>query len=508
MIIALVGLPGVGKSRIGRELAARLGYEFFDTDHLLAAEHGKPAGELYRAVGETAYREIETDALRRALDGDGRVVSTGGGTVLREENRRLLVRARVIGLNARDEHLLGRLRGGAGRPVLQPDPAQQLRVLRLHRAPLYEELAEAWFWTETTPARTVQRILALLSLERLAPGVYLGRGARHQVGALAGMGRVALFQQPGVDGAWGAQLQSALAAGGREVVARTLPDGEAAKTLTVYGDCLGFLAQAQLARDDAIVALGGGALTDAAGFVASTYLRGLRLILVPTTLLAQVDAALGGKTGINLEAGKNLAGSFYPAHATVIDPEILRSLPIDRFREGLAEVVKIGVGLDAELFAAVESWPRLPAGQALDFAIGRAAQAKLRLVEEDPHEKGDRALLNLGHTLAHAVEAASGYAESHGRAVSIGLSAICRYAQIRYGFPDAARVVGALRRLGLPTEYAGDPAAMRAFIARDKKRQNGRTRFVVPTAVGASTVVAVEDGEVDLLIQCASASGV
>lgn len=506
MIIALVGLPGVGKSRIGRELAGRLGYEFFDTDHLLAAEHGKPAGELYHAVGETAYRQLETEALRRALEGDGRVVSTGGGTVLREENRRLLARARVIGLNARDEHLLGRLRGGAGRPVLQPDPTQQLRVLRTHRSPLYEGLAEAWFWTESAPTRTVQRILDLLALERLAPGVYLGRGARHLVGALAGMGRVALLQQPSVEGLWGVQLRRSLSAGGRDVLVRTLPDGEAAKTLRVYGDCLEFLAGAQLARDDAVVALGGGALTDAAGFAASTYLRGVRLVLVPTTLLAQVDAALGGKTGINLEAGKNLAGSFYPAHATVIDPETLRSLPIDLFREGLAEVVKIAVGLDGELFAAVESWPRLPAGPGLDRAIGMAARAKLRLVEEDPHEQGNRALLNLGHTLAHAVEAASGYGVSHGRAVSIGLSAICRYAEIRHGFP-AARVVEALRRLGLPTEYEGDAAVLRTFIARDKKRQNGRIRFVVPTAIGASTVVAVDDTEVDLLIRCARGTG-
>lgn len=499
----MVGLPGVGKSRIGRELAGRLGYEFVDTDHLLAAEHQKPTADLYNAVGEDAYRQLETDMLHTALDGDRRIVSTGGGTVLRAENRRLLKGVRVIGLNARDEHLLGRLRGGAGRPVLQPDPAQILPVLRSERSPLYRELAEAWFWTETSPGRTVDRIEAFLQLERLMPGVYFGRGARTHAGSFSGMGSAALFHQPTVSDPWAAQVQRSLALGGRRVAVRTLPDGEDAKTMAVYGETLDFLAGEGLERSDPVVAVGGGALCDIAGFVAATYLRGVPLISVPTSLLGQVDAALGGKTGINLGAGKNLVGSFHPASATLIDPEILRTLPLELFRDGLAEVVKIGVGLDSRLFAAIESWPRLPAGPALDHAISRTARAKLRLVVQDPREQGDRILLNLGHTLGHAVEAASGYTVSHGCAVSIGLAAISRYAAGRHGFSGAERVVASLRKLGLPTEYAGDDAALRHFIRQDKKRQAGKIRFVIPTEIGRSTVVTAEDEDLSLLLKAA-----
>lgn len=502
MTIALVGLPGVGKSRIGRELAARLGYEFVDTDHLLAAEHGMPAGEFFRAVGEAAYREHETRMLQRALDGDRRVVSTGGGTIVRAENRRLLTGARVIGLNARDEHLLPRLRGGTGRPVLQPDPASSLAMLRTVRLPLYREVAEAWFWTETTPARTVDRIITFLELTTLARGVYFGRGARHHAGAFAGTGQVALLMQPSVAEPWGGQMRRSLAAGGRTVQVHVLPDGEEAKTLGVYGAGLDLLARDGLERSDPVVALGGGALCDVAGFLAATYLRGVPLVSVPTSLLGMVDAAIGGKTGINLEAGKNLAGSFYPARATLLDPELLRTLPGPLFRDGLAEVVKVAVGLDRELFRAVESWPRLPAGPALDFAIARAAGAKLRLTIEDPQEHGDRVLLNLGHTLGHAVEAASGFSVSHGQAVSIGLAAVCRYAALRHGFSAAQRVVGALRKLGLPTEYSGDRAALRHYIAHDKKRVAGQVRLVIPAEIGRSHAVAVGDSDVELLIQC------
>ena len=502
MIIALVGLPGAGKTRIGRELAERLEYEFVDTDHLLQQRHGTPPGELFAKLGTERFREEEARVLEEALAGERRVVSTGGGTILREENRARLRRVRVIGLTARDSQLLGRLRGGKGRPVLEPDPAERLRVLRRERSPLYEEVAEAWFWTESAPGRAVDRIYSFLQLERLSAGVYFGRGARRHAGAFSGFGKSMVLMQPSVRGAWGQALLAQVRYGGRQATEIVVPDGDAAKEIGIYRDILSQAAQFGLGRDEPVLALGGGAVCDLGGFVAASYLRGVPLVLVPTTLLAQADAALGGKTGLNLPEGKNLVGAFYPSRATLIDPETLRSLPHAAFRDGLSEVLKCGVGLDAELFAAAEGWPRLPAGAQLDFAIARAATAKLRIVEDDPFERsGERAKLNLGHTVAHAIEAQTGYQLSHGRAVAIGLAAIARYAKARHGFRDADRVIATLRRLGLPTSWPGDPQSLLPYIGRDKKRQAGRLRLVVPTRIGSCELVDADPEEALRLAQ-------
>ncbi|MDA8345907.1 MAG: bifunctional shikimate kinase/3-dehydroquinate synthase [Thermaerobacter sp.] len=502
MIVALVGLPGAGKTRIGRELAERLQFEFLDTDHLLQSRYGKPVGELLISMGTSRFRDEESRVLAEALSGDRRIVSTGGGTILRQENRDRLREVRVIGLTARDGQLLGRLRGGKGRPVLEPDPAERLRALRWERGPLYEEVAEAWFWTESAPSRAVDRIYSFLQLDRLGPGVYFGRGARRHAGAFSGFGKSMLLMQPTVREAWGESLLAQLHYGGRQTADVVVPDGDAAKELPIYENLLSRAAQFGMGRDEPVLALGGGAVCDLAGYVAATYLRGVPLVLVPTTVLAQADAALGGKTGLNLAEGKNLVGAFYPARATLIDPETLRTLPHAAFRDGLSEVVKCGVGLDAELFAAAERWPRLPAGPHLDFAISRAAGTKLRIVASDPFEKsGERAKLNLGHTIAHAVEAQSGFTVTHGRAVAIGLSAVARYAAARHGFRDAARVIATLRRLGLPTSWSGDPQSLLPFIGRDKKRQAGRLRLVVPTRIGSCELVEVGSEDALLLAQ-------
>ncbi len=500
MIVALVGLPGAGKTRIGRELAQRLRFEFLDTDHLLQSRFGLPAGELYESLGEERFRAEESIVLAQALEGESRVVSTGGGTILRAENRELLHRVRVVGLTARDGQLLGRLRGGKGRPVLSPDPAQRLQDLRRVRSPLYEEVAEAWFWTESAPGRAVDRIQSFLQMQRLGPGVYFGRGARRHAGGFSGFGKSLLVQQPSVREVWGGPLLAQLRYGGRQVQDALVPDGDTAKEVSVYASLLEQAARFGMGRDESVVALGGGAVCDLAGFVAATYLRGVPLVLVPTTVLAQADAALGGKTGINLPEGKNLVGAFHPARATLIDPETLRTLPHGAFRDGLSEVVKCGVGLDAELFAAAERWPRLPAGPQLDFAISRAAAAKVAIVAADPFERsGERAKLNLGHTVAHAIEAQSGYAVSHGRAVAIGLAAIARYAAAHHGFREAPRVIATLRRLGLPTSWSGDPRALLPYIGRDKKRHAGRLRLVVPLRIGSCELVEVGEEAAETL---------
>ncbi len=495
MIIALVGLPGAGKTRIGRELAERLGYAFLDTDQMLHERLGLPAAELYERLGEAAFRDEETRSLREALSGGDRVVSTGGGTVLRPDNRRLLREVRVLGLTARDPQLLARLRGGRGRPVLAPNPADRLQVLRRDRLPLYEEVAEAWFWTESAPSRAVERIVDFLALRRLERNVYFGRGARRFAGSFTGFGRSLLLTQPPLVEGWARSLTDTLRYGERQVTLEVVPDGEEAKAFAVYEGLVRRMASLAMTRDEAVVAVGGGAVTDLGGFLAASYMRGVPLVLVPTTVVGQADAALGGKTGINLPEGKNLVGAFYPARATLVDPETLRTLPLPQFRDGLAEVVKCGVGLDAELFAACAAWRRPPAGSALDFALERAAQAKLRLVALDPREAGERAKLNLGHTAGHAVEAASGYQLSHGRSVAIGLAAVARLAERRYAFKQARDVLEVLRRLGLPTYYQSDPDRLWEYLVHDKKHGSHSLRIVVPRRLGLCEVVRVEEEE-------------
>jgi 3-dehydroquinate synthetase/shikimate kinase len=495
VIVALVGLPGAGKTRIGRELAERLGLQFLDTDQMLQERLGAPAAELYERLGEAAFRDEETRTLKEALSGRDRVVSTGGGTVLRPDNRRLLRNVRVLGLTARDPQLLSRLRGGRGRPVLAPNPADRLQILRRDRLPFYEEVAEAWFWTESAPTRAVERIVEFLALERLGTGVYFGRGARRFVGSFSGFGGSLLLTQPPLAEGWARALLDNLRYGERRATMEVVPDGEAAKDFRVYEGLLRRMAERGMTRDETVVAVGGGAVTDLGGFLAASYMRGVPLILVPTTVVGQADAALGGKTGINLPEGKNLVGAFYPARATLVDPDTLRTLPLNQFRDGLAEVVKCGVGLDAELFAACAAWRRPPAGAALDFALARAARAKLRVVAADPRESGERAKLNLGHTAGHAVEAASGYRLSHGRAVSVGLAAIARLAERRYAFAQAADVLALLRRLDLPTHYQGDPQDLWGYLVHDKKHGSLGYRLVVPLRIGRCEVVSVDEEE-------------
>lgn len=275
----------------------------------------------------------------------------------------------------------------------------------------------------------------------------------------------------------------------------TLPDGEAHKTLdTVRGLYDAFLG-AGLERGGAVVALGGGVVGDTAGFAAATYLRGVALVQAPTTLLAMLDASLGGKVGVNLPRGKNLAGAFVRPSFVAADPETLETLPPIELRNGLAEMVKAALIGDPALFTELEAG----AEPAAPDRIRRAAAVKLAIVAEDPYEHGRRALLNLGHTFAHAIELVSGYGLAHGQAVAMGLVLSARLAHAR-GLCDAelpARIERLLAALELPAATDLDAGAVIDAMAADKKRHAGRRRFVLPRAVG--DVIVVEDISVEMV---------
>jgi 3-dehydroquinate synthase len=350
--------------------------------------------------------------------------------------------------------------------------------------------------------------------------VHLGPGLLHDAGPILrklGMsGTVAVVTNPLVGRLYANVLCPSLQAAGFSPVMVEMPDGEAHKTLATVAMLYGEFVRCRLERSSAVLALGGGVVGDVTGFAAATFLRGLPLVQVPTTLLAMVDSSLGGKTGVDLPAGKNLVGAFCQPSAVLGDTNTLATLPPAEVRGGLAEVVKSAVIGDPELFDILEAEARCgdlgcwyqsaqangSTGEDVRIAIiRRAAAVKVAVVAADPTEQGRRAVLNLGHTIGHAVEQASGYGYRHGEAVSIGLVAATRMA-VRLGLcaPEVAqRVEVLLQGIGLPVRYTGiEPPAVLASLSVDKKRRQGRARWVVPLAIG---VVIITDEVPQELVQ-------
>lgn len=312
--------------------------------------------------------------------------------------------------------------------------------------------------------------------------------------------RVHCIADTTVDALYGITLRRSLHDAGLDYSTSLLPPGEPTKTLATAAGIFDDLVDQRLERQDVIVSLGGGVTTDLAGFVAATYQRGIAVVHVPTTLLAQVDAALGGKTGVNLPRGKNLVGAFHQPRAVVCDVGVLASLPVREFRAGLAEVVKCAVIADADFFAEIERQAAHGAEALrrdaawLAQAVARTASIKIAIVTRDEREAGERALLNFGHTVGHALEAATGYATFlHGEAVAIGMIAACHLSEAMGKAPAGTveRVERLLIQLGLPVTAGHlEAAAVLDKLQYDKKMKDGKTRFVLTRGVGSATVAA------------------
>ncbi|MDP9494415.1 MAG: 3-dehydroquinate synthase [Actinomycetota bacterium] len=321
--------------------------------------------------------------------------------------------------------------------------------------------------------------------------VIVGEGLLDDVlPAREGRQRVAILTQPGAT-RYALEIARSLRDEGLGVEVIGLPDREEAKTLTVAETVYETLARFGLGRHDTVVGVGGGSVSDLAGFVAGTWLRGVEAVHVPTTLLAAVDAAIGGKTGVNL-AGKNLVGLFWHPSRVVVDVDILKGLPSSLVREGLVEALKAGLVGDPELFAMIE---RSGTGADLEEVVARSVTVKARVVGEDERELGVRAVLNLGHTVGHAIEFASPL--SHGESVGIGLVAAARISEIRLGFEEANRISESIRGLDLPTKVTGlDRARVVDLLRHDKKRDAEGIRMVLLRAIGAPVVQHVNGDDV------------
>ena len=316
--------------------------------------------------------------------------------------------------------------------------------------------------------------------------VLIGSGILSDLGAetakLGKSSKIAIVSDSNVWPLYGKIASDSLENDGFSVVSFVFPAGEESKNGSTYLELLNFLAQNQLTRSDMIVALGGGVVGDLAGFAAATYLRGIRFIQVPTTLLAAVDSSVGGKTAIDLPAGKNLAGAFCQPSLVLCDIDTLNTLPDEIFRDGCAEVIKYGILYDPSLFAQLEQ-------QGLSFdreaVIARCVELKRDVVMEDEFDTGARMKLNLGHTIGHGVEAVSNFSISHGKAVAIGMAIVSRASHC----PHNDRITGILKLFGLPTHTDFDSESLFKSALSDKKRSGGTVNLIIPKRIGQCDIV-------------------
>jgi shikimate kinase/3-dehydroquinate synthase len=483
--IACIGFMGAGKSTAAISAADALGWSAVDVDREIEDQLGKPIERVFAEDGEAAFRAAEERITLELLTrGDSSVVALGGGAVMNERVRAALAGHLVIWLDIPVEDAWARVQG-SGRPLAREQG--RFRELYAEREPVYQALAEI-----TVPASRSDEMAAVLRAAESSPPDTRLLWAASDSGdypAYVGTGLLTHHRY------WPATVE------GRRFM---VSDGNVAR---IYADCLGplsgrvtvmpgeqsktvahadivwtELAQAGMTRRDIVVALGGGVVGDLAGFCAATYQRGVRYVQVPTTLLAQVDSAYGGKTGVDLPEAKNYVGAYHQPAAVLADPAALATLPPAELAAGFAEVLKTALIAGGELWRSI----RAGADPTAPEVVLACARAKLRIVAVDERDAGARQVLNLGHTIGHAIETVTGYARyRHGEAVALGLLAALRLS----GQPDLREEVALLLDArGLPTALNGvDPDAVVMATARDKKRVGeGPVPFVLLDRPGAA----------------------
>jgi shikimate kinase/3-dehydroquinate synthase len=525
--VVLTGFSGSGKSTVALLLAARLGWRPVDLDQDIEIETGLTIPEIFATHGEASFRRMEREHLVRACGLNRVVIATGGGACVDEAlwSDELLRRpgTLVITLDAHPEEMLNRMRkqaemqgGGAERPMLAADdPLRRIDELKRTRQEAYDRAHVTLPVDRITADLVADEILQMVRPSLLEPcvtmnaasgstRVHIGQGATDFAGELIKetypkAQRAWIVSDANVDALHGKDVETTLLAFGLRPHRLAVPSGEGSKSLATAGQLYDWLLNGGIERGDVVVALGGGVIGDLSGFVAATALRGVGLVQIPTTLLAMVDSSIGGKTGINHEAGKNLIGAFYQPPLVVIDTRFLATLPPRELRSGFGEIVKHAIiqpstpnGDRADLIRFLERNAhnfRLLTEPVTSYAISRNIELKAAVVEHDERETGIRAFLNFGHTLGHAIEAA-GYRLLHGEAVAVGMRAAMRIGRDMGTATDlhVQNVDALLDQYGLPKRAAVDPAQVMALIGIDKKRKAGRLRWVLPIQDGGVTM--------------------
>lgn len=507
----LSGFMATGKSTVGRMLSESLRVPFVDTDAVIADETGKTVGEVFASEGEGRFRDRETALVLPMLeDPTPRVICFGGGTVtIPRVRHRALERTTVVTLTATAETIVERVPSLPDRPnLLTSSPLDRARDLLAQRREIYAECHATVSTEGRTPEQIAARVLEVAQLDALA----MPLGARSYVVELTTEDPARLTAalrelQPSslvvvtdtnVDAARGAWLADATANITCPRVTIPITPGEQSKTLATVSKIWDAALGASVDRDTVVIAFGGGVVGDLAGFAASTLLRGMRCVQIPTSLLAMVDSSVGGKTAFDHAAGKNLIGTFFQPSRVVVDLEHLTTLPERERAAGLAEVVKIALVCDGTLLEVLErNTTAIRAGYTdmLRDVVRAAVEAKIRVVRDDEREGGVRALLNLGHTVGHALEAHGGFARLlHGEAVAIG-TVVEIAATERLGLTpagNAARAKALFEALGLPTEASVDELrAAWPYVLSDKKRASTTLKLPIVTAPGSGTVAKV-----------------
>lgn len=526
--IYLIGFSGAGKSAVGRSTARLLGWRFEDADEHIIERAGKAVERIFAEDGEPAFRELERATIAEFAREERIVVSTGAGSVMHDQSLGgMLGSGLVVALEARPETVYRRLShiaelDGAeamARPMLQSDdPLGRIESLKRERQWAYARA----HWTVHTDDLTIEQaahevvrawrrlgapsaweddpeLAATVRLEQGAYPVFVGWDTlEEQLGrrlAQTGFsGRAFIVCDSNVVHPYGRAAQRSLHAAGIEMGLFTFPAGEASKTLATATILYEWLAERRVERRDVIVAVGGGVVGDLAGYVAATFLRGIRVVQVPTSLTAMVDSSIGGKTGVDLPIAKNMVGAFHHPSMVLADVSALRTLPERALREGWAEAVKHGLALEAGLVDLYEE--HADALQSLDpelttHAVAWNAAVKARIVSADEREaSGLRQLLNYGHTIGHGLEAAAGYdAYLHGEAVAIGMTGAARLGMLEGVTPPelVERQASLIARFGLPSAYMGvEPEAILEAMSRDKKTTAGQISWVLLDGVGSS----------------------
>jgi len=532
MHLFLYGPPGSGKTTIGQILAQRLDLPFIDLDALIVETARQSIPDIFAAEGEAGFRARESDALRRVIDGAPAVVGLGGGALLRDENRaRAEAAGEVLCFEADTATLEGRVHRAPGtRPLLhtpasdcvQPPRAGQgkpIAQLLAERAGHYASFPRRVTVSDRPPEETANAAQAALGRFRIsgmgsAYDVYTGEGVIATLGerfrSLSGGDRTVIVGDSHTLPLYGERVAAALSAQGVTVSQVAIPAGEATKTIDTVGSLWSAFLKAGIERGHTVIALGGGVTGDLTGFAAATWLRGMRWIGIPTTLLAMVDSGLGGKTGADLPEGKNLIGAFHPPSLVLADTSTLASLPVRELRCGLAEAIKHAVIADPGL---LDELPRFGFCRSADADascsclagqpwvapfVARAMAVKVRVIQEDPFEKGFRAALNLGHTIGHGIEKATHFSVQHGEAVAIGTVLEARLSEVLGLAPPglASQLAEAFASVGLPVAVPTgiDLNEVTAAITLDKKKAAGKVRFALPAAIGdVRTGITVDD---------------
>lgn len=515
--IYLIGPSGSGKSTVARQIAGLTGYHSLDLDDIITERIGMSIANFFATFGEPAFRAIERDALLNSAEQRQVVVATGGGIVVDPRNWvTMRPHAAILSLNAGPEELISRIQAQSDesdiRPLLAGDALGRIRAQLDVRGPLYAQ-ADASIATDHLSAPDVAssavEIATALHTSGAIPhcslitpstrsDIWVGAGAFDHLPQLLerrwpGSGKRWIITDENVASHWLQSAETLLQTDGSPVESLVVPAGESSKSMQSVDRLVTELTSRGVHRQDVIIALGGGVVGDLAGFVAAITLRGLSIAQIPTSLLAMVDSSVGGKTGVNLPAGKNLAGAFYQPGIVIVDPRFLDTLPRDEYRSGMAEVIKhsriqpstpLGGTSLARLLDATPSLDPVPENMIVDL-LRLNVSIKHSVVQSDERENSLRMILNFGHTAGHAIEA-QGYRYRHGEAVGLGMLTVCEIARSAgsVGAEYGREIHDLLQRAGLPTALEADLDAVQRLLASDKKITNGRLRWILPAAQG------------------------